>query len=618
MCLFRRFPRVPCSLFALTMSTQSLIPQPKQNPAPPESEHEQKVIAELRQLLLGTERAQAARLRPHLERINPHELGRVLPTAIRLRSDETEPGDQQLADALMPTIASALRVAVKRDPQSVADAIFPVMGPAIRQAVWHQFSQFVQQLDKRLQHGLSWQGLKWRIEAWQTKKSFAEIVLYHTLLYRVEHVYLIHRETGLLLEHAARGEVSESDAEIESGMLTAFKTGIQDLAHDIYKNEADASKSVMRVGELEFWFAQGPQVVLACVLRGAPPEEFYTGVMAPTIETIQRDYAAEIDEFQGDPAPFGPTRPLLEACLQESQRNAESQGFRVSPYLLVPVTVIIIALAVWAFLTIRDNRRWREYLGHLEDEPGIVITETGVRGGRYYVAGLLDPLAKSPEAILARTSALAPDDVTGRWQPYQALDAEIVDRRVREILKPPDSVKLALSDGVLTASGSAPQSWIEQARRIAGIAPGVNSFREQGLIDEEILNIKAKMEAEVPRFIVGTARFAPGQDEKRRQLLDDVKRLFDLADRNRVAVRMEVTGHTDDTGTVEFNDRLSRERAEMVRALFIASGIDASRLTAIGVGSRQPVRADPQTNETEGAEMNRSVTFHISVDAGSQ
>lgn len=592
------------------MSTQSLIPN-QSPPAPPEQER----IAELRQLLLGSDRAQAARLRAHLERINPQELGRVLPTAIRSRGAE----DQPLADALMPTVAAALKVAVKRDPQSVADAIFPVMGPAIRQAVWHQFSQLVQQLDRTLQSSLSWKGLKWRLEAWRTSKSYAEIVLYHTLLYRVDYVYLIHRETSLLLQHAACGEVSESDAEIESGMLTAFKTGIQDLGHDIYKNAAEVPKSVFRLGELEFWFAQGPHLVLACVLRGAPPEEFYTDVMAPTIEAIHRDYAGEVDNFEGDPAPFDSTRPMLEACLRESQRESDSaQGFRVSPYLLAPVALILIAFALWAFFTIRDNRRWREYLTRLEAEPGIVITETGRRDGRYFVSGLRDPLAEAPETILSRTSPLSPDEVIGRWQPYQALDPPLVSRRIESMLRPPASVKLALADGVLTASGAAPQDWIEGARRIGPLVPGVASFREEGLIDEEILRIKAKMEAEVPRFIVGTARFAPGQDQQRRQLLDDAKWLFDISARNSVIVRMEVVGHTDDTGTVELNDRLSRERAEMVRSLFVASGLDASRLTSIGVGSRQPVRADQQPNASQGAEMNRSVTFHVAVDAGSQ
>ena len=83
----------------------------------------QEAIVELRQLLLGSDRELAKRLRTYLERVEPQELGRVLPTAIRIRSSQ----DEVLTDALMPTVATALRIAVKRDPQSVAAAIFPVM-----------------------------------------------------------------------------------------------------------------------------------------------------------------------------------------------------------------------------------------------------------------------------------------------------------------------------------------------------------------------------------------------------------------------------------------------------------------------------------------------------------
>jgi hypothetical protein len=133
------------------MSTQSLIPQETPLPAASAEEQERERVAELRHLLLGSDQAQAARLREYLERIDPAELGQILPTAIRLRNAQ----DEGLSDSLMPIIASTLKVAVKRDPQAVVDAIFPVIGPAIRQAVWSQFNQLVQQLDKKLQYGLS-------------------------------------------------------------------------------------------------------------------------------------------------------------------------------------------------------------------------------------------------------------------------------------------------------------------------------------------------------------------------------------------------------------------------------------------------------------------------------
>src|SRR4029078_12088820 len=121
--------------------------------------------------------------------------------------------------------------AVKRDPQAVADAIFPVMAPAIRQAIATTFNQLIQSLDRSLEHSLSLKGLKWRLEAFRTGKSFAEVVLYHTLLFRVEYVFLIHRETGLLLQHVSRDGGEGKNAEIIAGMMTAIKSAWQDLLH---------------------------------------------------------------------------------------------------------------------------------------------------------------------------------------------------------------------------------------------------------------------------------------------------------------------------------------------------------------------------------------------------
>lgn len=49
-----------------------------------------------------------------------------------------------------------------------------------------------------------------------------------------------------------------------------------------------------------------------------------------------------------------------------------------------------------------------------------------------------------------------------------------------------------------------------------------------------------------------------------------------------------IEGHTDDTGTDEYNMRLSRERAESVRAQLIASGVQPGRISTVGYGEGQP------------------------------
>ena len=54
-------------------------------------------------------------------------------------------------------------------------------------------------------------------------------------------------------------------------------------------------------------------------------------------------------------------------------------------------------------------------------------------------------------------------------------------------------------------------------------------------------------------------------------------------------LRVELAGHTDDVGNTNYNQKLSSERAEVVRQALIDSGIDAERLTAKGYGASKPL-----------------------------
>lgn len=73
-----------------------------------------------------------------------------------------------------------------------------------------------------------------------------------------------------------------------------------------------------------------------------------------------------------------------------------------------------------------------------------------------------------------------------------------------------------------------------------------------------------------------------------------------------------VEGHTDHTGSDDFNLGLSRDRAHSVRAALIAGGVDASKISADGYGESRPVAS----NDTPaGRQQNRRVEIVI-VGAG--
>src|SRR5574343_547629 len=73
-------------------------------------------------------------------------------------------------------------------------------------------------------------------------------------------------------------------------------------------------------------------------------------------------------------------------------------------------------------------------------------------------------------------------------------------------------------------------------------------------------------------------------------------------------LKLMVEGHTDATGSDKINQPLSLKRANAVKAYLVAQKIDASRLTAEGFGSSQPI-ADNKT--AKGKAMNRRVDFKV-------
>jgi outer membrane protein OmpA-like peptidoglycan-associated protein len=76
-------------------------------------------------------------------------------------------------------------------------------------------------------------------------------------------------------------------------------------------------------------------------------------------------------------------------------------------------------------------------------------------------------------------------------------------------------------------------------------------------------------------------------------------------------LRMQVEGYTDNVGGDTFNQTLSENRANSVRAYLIAQGLDPTSITAVGYGKSNPV-ADNST--PAGRQQNRRVEIIISGD----
>lgn len=87
-------------------------------------------------------------------------------------------------------------------------------------------------------------------------------------------------------------------------------------------------------------------------------------------------------------------------------------------------------------------------------------------------------------------------------------------------------------------------------------------------------------------------------------VLDDVVKVLNKYEKTTLVIE----GHTDNTGSLEYNQTLSLNRANAVRNHFMGNGVDQRRLTTMGFGPTQPV-ADNST--TDGRQLNRRVELRI-------
>jgi outer membrane protein OmpA-like peptidoglycan-associated protein len=561
---------------------------------PPEDDH---ALEELRHLIVAPEQEGIAEIRERMDNRErrAEDVSSVVAEAIQMRRDQGD--DRALAEALAPTIQETLRESVRRDPHVLADALFPVMGPAIRRSIAETLRSMLESFNEALEHSLSARGIQWRVEAFRTGRPFAEIVLMHSLLYRAEQIFLIHRETGLVLSHVVAPAVAIQDPSMVAGMLSA----IQQFVKDSFDSKRGDTLGSMDVGDLHVWIEEGPDTVIAAVIRGHAPAS-YRLALKEALESIQQRYASALDNFQGDSGPFRAAGEqlthLLEAQYKEKESKRKAPRAAIAAGALV-LAVVVALLIVWGY----TRSEWEKFADSLRQQPGIVVTSAAKSGGKFRVEGFRDPFAVDPNELLtqARLNARKADL---EFKPFYSMDDAMVTKRAANLLAPPAGVQLSASAGTLHVSGSAPLKWIAHFEDRALWVPGVAAIDTSKLQDADT----SALESMVLTFPVGSAEIEPGQENSLFQAASKIRLILSQASNGNEIPGIEIVGHTDTTGAEGTNLLLSDQRADNVRGILLRAGIQPANLRPRGVGTSMPLRSEATDADRH---LNRSVTFKV-------
>ena len=184
----------------------------------------------------------------------------------------------------------------------------------------------------------------------------------------------------------------------------------------------------------------------------------------------------------------------------------------------------------------------------------------------------------------------AEDARRAREEAAQAAQREAESQRNAEQAQVEAQQAKALAASSVTAA--------ELARREAELAvEQANTLRRQ------LENLQLRQTESGVVVTLGDVLFETGETDLRSEAMDSLVEVVDLL-QSEPDKLIRIEGHTDSTGNEEANLRISQQRADAVLEALVSLGVEADRVTSIGMGQDFPIAS----NDTEeGRAQNRRV-----------
>lgn len=373
--------------------------------------------------------------------------------------------DERLAKALEKPLADTLMRLARNQKQLLVGLLFPIIGPVIRRSIAETLAQLVRDMNRALDHSVSPTGLRWRWESIRTGVPFAQVVMRHTLRYRVEHLLLVDNQGGLLLAHVANGDAQLSDSDAVAGMLSA----LQDFARDAVLAGSDEQLNEVTVGGMKLSIVRGALMHLAVAVRGEMSPEArqaseelveklhsadVLGEDNEALETRQAEFKTEMQDWL--------IRYAQESSAKETPEQAKSSRVR---WLMLAFVLSVSAWGIWRWQQQRALEQLADRFEQaLNDSPG-VTADVELVDGIFQVRGSRDPLSKTPSAIAKQLGVQAERLRITQFDSRLSFAPELWTQRLNQSPHVPRSVAARVSGNGVLLQGEASRAQLNDLRQ---------------------------------------------------------------------------------------------------------------------------------------------------------
>ena len=264
-----------------------------------------------------------------------------------------------LISTITPVMSEAISTSIRGSRDEMIEALYPITGRLVSRAVTEAMRDLARSIDHQMRDTFSVASMKRRAQARLSGVSDSEMIIRTSLPFRTEDIFLIHRESGLLITHLSSKQNLASDSDLISGMLTA----IRDFVQDSFGKSSDGQLDSIQYGSMQILIEAGRYAYLAAVVHGYEPAG-YRSQLRDCMHKIGNEYFRALRDYDGDASYLDGTQEILRPLLvnitpdvqdASTKQSASPLFYNLTRFLLWSGLMFIILLSIWRIWMLSMN-----------------------------------------------------------------------------------------------------------------------------------------------------------------------------------------------------------------------------------------------------------------------
>ncbi|HPS56706.1 MAG TPA: OmpA family protein [Spirochaetota bacterium] len=283
------------------------------------------------------------------------------------------------------------------------EAIYPMTGEIISRKISEAFMNLVNYLNEKLEQVTSARSFGYRIKSFFTGIPVSELLLADSLPFIVTEIFMLQKDSGILLVHASRSQDDNIDRDMVGGMLVA----INEFAKTAFDGNANKELDEIKYGRRRIIIRSAETFLMAFVVSGAPSFEFMNSTGSLTAETRVK-YGKKMKKFTGDVSLFAAAGPRFEEFMasyntpHEDVKAVSYRKLKVISAILLILSAAWLCRSAWSFYI--DSRHEKAAMQRIREsaQPNMSDVSVEYDGGTATVRGYASDFTtiKSISAIL--------------------------------------------------------------------------------------------------------------------------------------------------------------------------------------------------------------------------